>query len=63
MFRSFGEKQSGLQKWLGNRQVHPAFAGNVLDVPMRVMDSGHINKKLDGLSRVKYQIQSIQSIA
>ncbi|WP_017472969.1 T7SS effector LXG polymorphic toxin [Amphibacillus jilinensis] len=46
-FRSFGQKQSGLQRWLGNNQVQPAFAGNVPDVPMRVMDSGHINKKLD----------------
>ncbi|MCZ0704634.1 putative ribonuclease toxin of YeeF-YezG toxin-antitoxin module [Natronobacillus azotifigens] len=47
MIRSFAENQSGLQKWLGNRQVQPALAGHVPEVPMRVMDQRHINKKLD----------------
>ncbi|MBU5594936.1 hypothetical protein KQI76_07140 [Amphibacillus sp. MSJ-3] len=46
-FRIFGQNQGGLQRWLGNKHIQPAFAGSVPEVPIRVMDQRHINKKLD----------------
>ncbi|MBU5594939.1 hypothetical protein KQI76_07155 [Amphibacillus sp. MSJ-3] len=46
-FRIFGQNQGGLQRWLGNKHIQPAFAGSVPEVPIRVMDTKHVNKMVD----------------